>query len=235
MKITENIYVVPGVTANTYILADPDGLTMIDTGLPYSEKRILEYVASLGRTGQDIRRILITHADLDHYGCLAALQKASGACTYASRREAESMAKGRSSRPVGRSIDTALKRFLFAMMSRLMRATPIQVDEILAEGQVLPVLGGLQVVETPGHSPGHLSYFLPSAGILFCGDSMRSDGKRGFRASRSRNDWDPALASVSVRKQAGLRAKIVCPGHGPVVREAGSKFPNSPDRHLADS
>jgi glyoxylase-like metal-dependent hydrolase (beta-lactamase superfamily II) len=225
MKITDNIYVVPEVIANSYILTDPDGLTIIDTGLPYSEKRILEYIASLGRSARDIRRILITHADLDHYGCLAALQKANGACTYASRLEAVSMAKGQSSRPVGRSIDTALKRVMFAMMSRLMKATPIQVDEILTEGQVLPVLGGLRVVETAGHSPGHLSYFLPSAGILFCGDSMRSDGKRGFRASRSRNDWDQALASVSVRKQAGLGAQIVCPGHGPVVREAGGKFP----------
>ena len=235
MKITDHVYVVPGVTANSYILSDVDELTMIDTGLPYSEKRILEYIVSLGRSARHIRRILITHADLDHYGCLAGLQKASGACTYTSRLEAASMASGQSSRPVDRSIDTAFKRFMFALMSRLMKATPIQVDEILADGQILPVLGGLQVVETPGHSPGHLSYFLPSAGILFCGDSMRSDGKRGFRASRSRNDWDQALASVSVKKQARLGAQIVCPGHGPVVRDAGSKFPISPDRHPADS
>jgi glyoxylase-like metal-dependent hydrolase (beta-lactamase superfamily II) len=137
------------------------------------------------------------------------------------------MARGQSSRPVYRSIDTAFKRFMFALMSWMMKATPIQVDEILGEGQVLPVLGGLRVVETPGHSPGHLSYFLPSAGILFCGDSMRSDGKRGFRASRSRNDWDQALALVSARKQAGLGAQIVCPGHGPVVWEAGRQFPIS--------
>jgi glyoxylase-like metal-dependent hydrolase (beta-lactamase superfamily II) len=135
------------------------------------------------------------------------------------------MAKGQSSRPVERSINTALQRFLIAMMSRLIKPTPIQVDEILAEGQVLPVFGGLQVVETPGHSPGHLSYFVPSVGILFCGDSMRSDGKRGFRASRSRNDWDHAQANTSVRKQAGLGAQIVCPGHGPAVREAEGKFP----------
>jgi glyoxylase-like metal-dependent hydrolase (beta-lactamase superfamily II) len=225
MKITDHVYVVPGVTANSYILADADELTIIDTGLPYSEKRILEYIASLGRSARAVRRILITHADLDHYGCLAALQQVSGACAYASRLEAASMAKGQSSRPVDRSIDTAFKRFMFTMMSRWMKATPIEVDEILADGQMLPVLGGLKVVETPGHSPGHLSYFLLSAGILFCGDSMRSDGKRGFRASRSRNDWDPALASLSVRKQAGLGAQIVCPGHGPVVWDAGVKFP----------
>ena len=228
MKIVDNVYLVPGVTANSYILAEPDGLTIVDTGLPFSEKRILEYIARLGRSAREVRRILITHADLDHYGCLAALQKASGACTYASRLEAAAMAMGKSSRPVDRSINTALQRFLIAMLGRLMKATPIQVDEILAEGQVLPVLGGLQVVETPGHSPDHLSYFVPSAGILFCGDSMRSDGPRGLRASRSRNDWDHARASVSARKQAGLGAQIVCPGHGPAVRDAGPKFPGSP-------
>lgn len=227
MKIIENVYVVPGVIANSYILAEPEGLTIVDTGMRFSEKRILEYIASLGRSVGDVRRILITHADLDHYGCLADLQKASGACTYASRLEAAAIAKGQSSRPVERSINTALQRFLIAMMSRLIKPTPIQVDEILAEGQVLPVFGGLQVVETPGHSPGHLSYFSPSAGILFCGDSMRSDGRRGFRASRSRNDWDSALASASVRKQAGLGAQIVCAGHGPVVWDAGGKFPVS--------
>jgi glyoxylase-like metal-dependent hydrolase (beta-lactamase superfamily II) len=225
MKIVDDVYVVPGVIANSYLLADGDGLTIIDTGLPYSQKRILEYIASLGRSARDIQRILITHADLDHYGCLAALQKASGACTYASGLEAASMAKGQSSRPVYRSIDTAFKRFMFALMSWMMKATPIQVDEILTERQIVPVLGGLQVVETPGHSPGHLSYFLRSAGILFCGDSMRSDGKKGFRASRSRNDWDSSLAVASVRKQAELGAQIVCPGHGPVVREANGKFP----------
>jgi glyoxylase-like metal-dependent hydrolase (beta-lactamase superfamily II) len=226
MKVIDNVYVVSGVTANSYILVDPDpgGLTIIDTGLPYSEKTILRYIAGKGWSARDIKRILITHADLDHYGCLAALQKASGARTYASRIEAKAIAEGRSSRPIDRSGDNTLQRLLIAFFSRIMKATPFQVDEILAEGQVLPVLGGLQVVETPGHSPNHISFFAPSLRVLFCGDSMKSDD-RGLRTSRSRNNWDQDRAKASVRKQAGLGAQIVCPGHGPVVRDAGSKFP----------
>ncbi len=74
MKIIDNVYLIPGVMANSYLLVDPDGLTIIDTGMPYSEKKTLEYIARLGRSAREIRRILITHADLDHYGCLAALQ-----------------------------------------------------------------------------------------------------------------------------------------------------------------
>jgi glyoxylase-like metal-dependent hydrolase (beta-lactamase superfamily II) len=223
MKIIDNVFLIPGVMANSYLLVDPDGLTIVDTGMPYSEKRTLEYISRLGRSARDIRRILITHADLDHYGCLAALQTASGARSYASRVEASAIAVGKSSRPVNRSVGR-FQRFMIGLMGKLLVARPVQVDENLEEGQVLPVLGGLQVVETPGHAPGHLSYFVPSAGILFCGDSMRSDGK-GFRGSRSRNNWDQAMAEASVRKQKGLGARIVCPGHGPAVYDAVEKFP----------
>ena len=44
MKIIDNVFVVPGVVANIYILVDDDGLTIIDAGLPRSEKKILAYV-----------------------------------------------------------------------------------------------------------------------------------------------------------------------------------------------
>ncbi len=79
MKIIDNVFTVPGVMANPYILVDADGLTIIDTGLPRSEKKILNYVAGLGKSARDIKRIILTHSDLDHVGSLAALQKATGA------------------------------------------------------------------------------------------------------------------------------------------------------------
>jgi glyoxylase-like metal-dependent hydrolase (beta-lactamase superfamily II) len=223
MKIIDNVYGIPGVMANSFLIVEPDGLTIIDTGMPFSEKRTLKFITGLGKSAQDVKRILITHADLDHYGCLAALQSASGARTYASRVEAEAMAVGQSSRPVNRSVGH-FQRFMIHMMGRLLKPAPIQVDETLVEGQVLPVLGGLQVVETPGHAPAHLSFFAPAAGILFCGDSMRSDGK-GFRGSRSRNNWDQAMAEASVHKQKELCAQVICPGHGPAVYDAVEKFP----------
>lgn len=223
MKIIDHVYLVPGVMANSYILVDPDGLTVIDTGMPHSEKKNLKYIAHLGWSPRDIKRILITHADLDHYGCLAALQLASGACTYAGRIEAEAMAKGQSSRPVNRNVGR-FQRFMINMMGSLLKATPYQVDEFLTEGQILPVLGGLQVLGTPGHSPDHLSFFSATGSILFCGDSMKSNAN-GLRVSRSRNNWNQPMAEASAKKQVALQAHIICPGHGPVIWEAQSKFP----------
>jgi glyoxylase-like metal-dependent hydrolase (beta-lactamase superfamily II) len=98
------------------------------------------------------------------------------------------------------------------------------VDERLADGQVLPVLGGLRVVATPGHTPGHISLYAPAVGVLFVGDSLVSE-RDGLRPSRGANTWDEAQALESVRLQAALGAHVVCPAHGPVVNNAIGKFP----------
>ena len=224
MKITDNIHLIPNVQANSYLISEPKGLTVIDTGMPFSEKQTLRYIASLGRSANEIKRILITHADLDHYGCLAALKEASGARTFASQAEAEAMARGGSTRPVHRNIGR-FQAFMIRMMGKYLKPTPIQVDEFLTDGQMLHVLGGLQVVETPGHSPSHLSFYAPSVHVLFCGDAMKSKDK-SLRVSSSRNNWDQALVDESARKLSKLGAKIVCPGHGSVIRNANNQFPN---------
>jgi len=223
MKIADNVFLVPGVIANNYILIDDDGLTIIDAGLPRSEKKILAFVTKLGFYPSDVKRIVLTHSDLDHVGALAALQKATGARTYASQIEVDAIAAGKPSRQISSS-GSSLRRILFALVGPFFKARPIQVDEILVDGQGLPALSGLRVVETPGHTPGHISLFAPIVGVLFCGDSMVTDGN-GIHGSRPAVTWDEARAAESVRKQAELGASIVCSGHGPVIWDAGGKFP----------
>lgn len=223
MKIADKVFLVPGVVANPYIIVDADGLTLIDAGLPRSEKKILAYVASLGKSPGDVKRIILTHSDLDHVGGLAALVKATGARTYASQIEAQAIAAGKPSRQINRS-GFSLRRLLIGLLRPFFKTTPFQVDEILADGQVLPMLGGLRVVATPGHTPGHISLYAPVARVLFCGDSMVADTS-GIQGSRPAVTWDAARARDSVRKQAELGARIVCSGHGPVVLDAAGKFP----------
>lgn len=224
MQIKDNIYTIPGVVCNIYVIVEADGLTLIDTGLPRTQKKTLAYLAGLGKSARDIKRILITHADIDHVGGLAALQKASGARTYAGRIEAEAIAAGRPSRVI-RSTGFSLRRLMFALLRPFMKVAPFQVDEIVSDGQSLPVLGGLTVLETPGHTPGHLSYYAAAAGVLFCGDSLVVDGTGQLLPSRPGITWDRAAADASVRRQAALGARIVCSGHGPVAGDAQGKFP----------
>jgi glyoxylase-like metal-dependent hydrolase (beta-lactamase superfamily II) len=222
IEIVPHIHLIPGVSATPYLLIDPAGLTLIDTGMPGSDRKILRYLASLGFAAGDLKRIFITHADVDHTGSLAALKAASGARLYAHANESEAIAAGRASREINPE-NLALK-LVIRVATRFYRSAPAQVDEFVTDGQVFPVLGGLQVIETIGHTPGHISLFAPAVGALFVGDSLVSDAK-GLSGSRKVATWDQAQAQAAVQKQATLGARIVCPGHGPVVMEAQGKFP----------
>lgn len=222
MEIIPNVHLIPNVMANPYLIVDADGLTLIDTGMPGSHKKILKYITDLGHLPSDLKRIILTHSDLDHVGGLAALKKASGARIYASAIEAEAIAKGRPSRRIRpRQFG---RRVLMALLGQFFKATPVKVDEILAENQTLPILGRLKVLETPGHTPGHISLFAPSIGILFVGDSIVSR-ENGLIGSVPANTWDQAKATESVHKQAALKPQIICSGHGPVVKDAVGKMP----------
>jgi glyoxylase-like metal-dependent hydrolase (beta-lactamase superfamily II) len=223
VKITDNIFVVPEVNCNPYLILDPDGLTLIDTGLPGADKKILAYVANLGKSPADLKRIILTHADLDHVGGLAALHKATGARTYASQIEADAIAAGKPSRQI-KPRGFSWRRLLFTVLGPFMKPKRFQVDEILKDAQVLPIAGGLRVLDTPGHTPGHISLYAPASGVLFCGDSMVTKGNEIF-GSRPGLTWDEAKARASEKKQAALGARIVCSGHGPVVKDAAGKFP----------
>ena len=222
MEIIHNVHLIPSVIANSYLISDSDGLTLIDSGLPGSQKKILNYISGLGFEPIDLKRILITHADFDHMGGLAALKRVSGATVYASHVEADAIAIGRSSRQL--KPKNPLRKILYGLANRYVKTAPVQIVDLLVDGQTIGVLGGLQVVDTAGHTPGHLSFFAPAAGILFCGDFMVSD-ENGLHPSVKDNTWDNTRAIESVRKQAALGALIVCPGHGPVIKDALGRYP----------
>jgi glyoxylase-like metal-dependent hydrolase (beta-lactamase superfamily II) len=221
VEIIPNVHLIPNGFVNAYLIVDPDGLTLIDAGMARNGKAILDYIAGLGRSPADLRRILVTHADPYHVGALAALKAASGARIACGSAEAEAIAAGRSSREIK---PAPLLRPLLGLLTAFFKTVPASVDDLLADGQVLPVLGGLCVVATPGHTPGHVSLFAPAAGILFTGDSIVSKKDRLY-PSVPANTWDAAQAQASARAQAALGATIVCPGHGPVVTDAAGKFP----------
>ncbi len=223
MEIVRNVHLIPSAIVNVYLIVDPDGLTLIDTGLPNHAKKVLKYIAGLGREPTDLRRIIITHADGDHVGALAQLKTATGAKVYASPIEAQAIAAGRSSRPLKAQ---GFQKILMGLIEPLFKVKPATVDELLNDGDELPVLGGLRVIETHGHTPGHISLFAPAVSVLFGGDSMTSRNGQ-LRTSRGMTTWDESQARTAMRIQAALGVQIVCVGHGPVIMNAQGKFPHT--------
>jgi glyoxylase-like metal-dependent hydrolase (beta-lactamase superfamily II) len=219
LEVANGVYQIPNSFVNLYLILEADGLTLIDAGLAKSGPKVaLEAIQKLGREPKDLKRILFTHSDPDHTGGAAELKQISGSSLQASPHEASMMAQGQPGRPA----NNAFVRLMVGLM--MPRITPQAADVTLEDGQETPVLGGLRVINTPGHTPGHVSFYSSSQKILFAGDSMRSaNGKLNFGVGPF--TWDLETGIESVRQQAKLKVDLVCCGHGPVVRGPEIVFP----------
>jgi glyoxylase-like metal-dependent hydrolase (beta-lactamase superfamily II) len=197
MKITETVHQVEGVTGAPAIIVGLDYLSLVDTGTPGAEAQIFALVESLGRKRQDIKHILMTHSDGDHAGALAEVAAATGARVYAGQHEADVIGGKR------------------PLRSGKMIATPAQVDVIVKDDDVLPLHGGIRVVETFGHTPGHIAFYLLSEKLLFTGDCLTNT--QGLTGSLPQFTADPAQATATVHKLAALNPESLAFGHGPAI------------------
>src|SRR5438067_2181479 len=84
MELLPGIHRVDGVICNVYVIVEREGLTLIDTGMPRSERKIGAYVRGIGRELGEVRRIVLTHQHVDHVGGAAALAEQTGAEVIAS-------------------------------------------------------------------------------------------------------------------------------------------------------
>jgi len=207
MEISPNVHWLETSSSNVYLIVDPPNLVLVDTGMPRQHKAIFELLHSLGYQPADLTHILLTHADIDHVGSLAALHEASGAQIHAGTASAECIARGRSPKHLSAVMQWISDTFIkYGSVAK-------EKIAIFEDGDTLPFSGGLQVLATPGHTLDHFSFFSPTAGVLFAGDALNTrDGRINLTPARITVDKTAA-------RQSGIRllelspAVIAC-GHG---------------------
>lgn len=221
MRIFPDIHQVDGVSCNVYIIEEPDGLTIIDAGMPGAVSRILAAIGASGREPGEVRRILLTHQHVDHIGGLAALVAASGAETWAHPRDTPAIEGGGPREAPHGLLGMVFRTTLFP------RLRAAAINHAAEEGDVIPAMsgeGGLQVIYTPGHTMGHISFYLPVRKLLFAGDAVRESGGR-INPPPAMVTLDMPLALQSARKLAAMEVEACLPGHGaPIISGAGARF-----------
>jgi glyoxylase-like metal-dependent hydrolase (beta-lactamase superfamily II) len=97
----------------------------------------------------------------------------------------------------------------------------ISVDKVVEHGDTLSLNGvELEVIHTPGHSPGHICIYLKQGEVLFTGDHVLGMGTTAMRPP----EGDMALYIDSLRKLLDYDIQMICPGHGPPIKEAKRKL-----------
>ncbi|HEY93576.1 MAG TPA: MBL fold metallo-hydrolase [Dehalococcoidia bacterium] len=194
--------------ANVLIIAE-DTITLIDTGLRDSASHILEFIKHIGRSPEEISLIILTHNHIDHMGGLAEIQEHSKAKVAVHKddvgiREHPPAADGRYREPLAQ-----IKSKLRSVFSVL----PEDVDIILEGGEILDCLGGLDVIHTPGHTPGSISLYSQKHKMLFSGDLIRKRRNKLLLPPKMVcSDIDENLESI--KKISHYDIEILCFGHG---------------------
>ncbi len=210
-----------GGHVHAFLLDDGDGLTLIDTLYDDDAHVVLAELARIGREPSQLKHIILTHAHKSHLGGLAALKQASGATVHSHSWEEDIIAGRREATRVSLipRRPLAVYKLQAGLALGLGKHAPCEVDHRLKAGDHV---GPLQVVETPGHTPGSLSFWWPERRALFAGDVIATwpefaAGWPGLTLDNDRN-----LRSVHQLADFG-NAEILGVGHGePITRDAAA-------------
>ena len=156
----------PGITIKRFTYAYliyGETVTLIDTGIAGSDSFLYQAIETCGRTPEDIKTIILTHAHPDHMGAAQAIQSQTGCrvMVHANERAVVEGTCGSLDHPVSPGLEHLI-------------SGPARVDRQLHDNDIIALDDHVrvQVLHTPGHSPGSVSLLLSSEDALFTGDAF---------------------------------------------------------------
>lgn len=208
------IHAVPSAWATSYVVETDDGLALVDAGFVHHAPAVLEVIDSIGRSPQELRLAVVTHAHPDHFGGLASLLDSASFEVRCHPAHVEALAAGAAIYSPGLKAWSRAYMAIAHVSLKYMRFRGIPSAMPIGDGESLHRLGlPGRVYHTPGHSEGCLSVVLDDGSAL-TGDLIQGPRRRGRAPELSAMGKDPGLMLASWRRLLSLGIERVLPAHG---------------------
>ncbi|MDN4593890.1 MBL fold metallo-hydrolase [Polycladomyces subterraneus] len=222
LGITANV-VGAQMTIHPALIWDEDTVILVDAGFPGQLPQFREAMEAAGVPFEKLNKVFLTHQDIDHIGCLPDL-------LHASPQKVEVLASEwekpyiQGEKPLIK-IEKAIARLNDLPqehregLKRVFENPPkAPVDRTVSDGEELPFCGGITVIHTPGHTPGHISLYHQPSKTLIAGDALAVvDGQLVGPVPQYTLDMDVAIQSLKKLAQYDIEA-VIC-YHGGLYRE----------------
>lgn len=218
MRLAPSLHRIGDDLVAAYLVVTDEGVLVVDAALRGHWPDLVAELASVGRTPDDVRGVVLTHGDTDHLGFAERLRRDHGVPVHvhaADAARARGEIKPTSSWGSLRIGPTA--RFLLhaALKGGLRTEHVTEVHEV-ADGDVLDLPGSPRILGMAGHSPGSIAVHVPSVDAVLVGDALTTrhvlTGRTGPQPAPFTDDPQKALASLD--RLLELDARWVLPGHG---------------------
>jgi glyoxylase-like metal-dependent hydrolase (beta-lactamase superfamily II) len=228
-EIAPGVALISTLIANCYLVSDHDAWVVVDACTPGHENLIRRVAERRFGRGSKPRAILLTHGHFDHAGSAGPLADAWNVPIYAPSQEIPFLT-GRLKYP---PFDFSSPGF-FTRIARFFPTTTVNLGPRVIPFEPASLLPGWEIIETPGHTPGHVSFFRRSDGILLAGDALTTmdlDSFFGTVARRKKvcrpptpatSDWESARRSVLLLSK--LRPSVIAAGHGMPMNGAAGEL-----------
>ena len=221
MQVGKGIHRIGGNSIiNAYLLEEGGEVTIVDAGLPGYWGDLPAELASMGRSIEDVRALLLTHGHSDHIGFAERMRHERGVPIHVLEADA-ALARGLAKNPSKGSgpirIGPLARFILYGLRhGQVGRAARIAVVSTFGDGATLDVPGSPRVIALPGHTAGSAALHVASHDALFVGDAMATyavtTGRTGPMIAPFTADAVEAVESLG--RLDGIEAGLVLPGHG---------------------
>ncbi len=199
------------------LLYDDKHAVLVDVGVPGQLHAIRAAVEKAGVPFERIDAVILTHQDIDHVGSIEAVlgELGQSVAVYAHAEDKPyiegdkpsiKMTPERVAQMLARLPEDARKQ----AEAMFLHPPKTKVTNVVADGEILPFFGGVQVVFTPGHTPGHIAlYHLPSKTLIAGDSTVGREGKLLGPSAQATPDMPMALASLKKFTVLDV-AQVIC-------------------------